>query len=528
VRVTLVVVPLIALALAGSCVGQRMPLVVRIHAEAPLADRAVAAAGELLAARQLPAELVLDPEAAHLTITTTGAEGGVPFVMRYWNVAAALPSAVDALSTDELIDAITGGARVLIPLDPAPPVGLWFPDQDVTVVEPLPLAEIPTALAADASALALLPLEAVDARTKSVALDGVDLVFGEGDAAAYPLVDRGYVAVADDDFGGVLDGVAAELAARLSVAPPAPIVLRATGDILPVRCAYARMAELGDLAHAFRELGSWLGEADITVGSLDAAISDAGVPFGCVETFSLLGPAATAEGLELSGFDVMTVATNHVKDCGQEACGDQAFFDTLANLRAAGIAPVGGGADLAEARAPAVLTVRGVRFAFLGYDEIAPYYHAEAELPGTAPLDEAYLREDVAAAAVGADVVVVLPQWGVEYTADPTPGQRALARAAVEAGAGLVIGNHPHWVQAAEVIDGAFVAYALGNFVFDQDWSRETQQGVVLDAAFHGAMLRGVRYHPVRIIDEHQPVFAEPEEAREILERIWNASAALE
>jgi hypothetical protein len=64
--------------------------------------------------------------------------------------------------------------------------------------------------------------------------------------------------------------------------------------------------------------------------------------------------------------------------------------------------------------------------------------------------------------------------------------------------------------------------------VFDQDWSRETQQGVVLDAAFHGAMLRGVRYHPVRIIDEHQPVFAEPEEAREILERIWNASAALE
>jgi poly-gamma-glutamate synthesis protein (capsule biosynthesis protein) len=116
----------------------------------------------------------------------------------------------------------------------------------------------------------------------------------------------------------------------------------------------------------------------------------------------------------------------------------------------------------------------------------------------------------------------------VEYTADPTFSQRALAAAAVEAGADLVIGNHPHWVQAAELIDDAFVAYALGNFVFDQDWSVPTQQGAVLEAAFHGGQLRGVEYHPIRIVDQHQPVFAEPGEAREILDRIWTASAALD
>ena len=126
-----------------------------------------------------------------------------------------------------------------------------------------------------------------------------------------------------------------------------------------------------------------------------------------------------------------------------------------------------------------------------------------------------------------ADVVVVLPQWGVEYTADPTLRQRALAAAAVEAGADLVVGNHPHWVQAAEVVGDAFVAYALGNFVFDQTWSIETQQGAVLDAAFHGAQLKGIEYHPIRIVDLHQPVFAEPAEAQQILDRIWTASAAL-
>ncbi len=124
--------------------------------------------------------------------------------------------------------------------------------------------------------------------------------------------------------------------------------------------------------------------------------------------------------------------------------------------------------------------------------------------------------------------MVVLPQWGVEYTANPTIGQRRLAAAAVDAGADLVIGNHPHWVQAAEVIDETFIAYALGNFVFDQDWSLETQQGVVLEAAFHGARLAGVQYVPIRIIDQHRPVFAEPAEAAQIMERIWNASAALE
>jgi poly-gamma-glutamate synthesis protein (capsule biosynthesis protein) len=288
------------------------------------------------------------------------------------------------------------------------------------------------------------------------------------------------------------------------------------------------MQALGDLTHAFVPLAPWLAEADITTGSLDASLSDANEPFGCTETFSLMGPSAAAGGLSLAGFDVITVATNHVKDCGVSPCGDQAFFDTLENLRSRGIAPVGGGADLSAARTPAVLTVKGVRFAFLGYDEIASYYHAAPGVPGTAPLNETYLREDIAAAAAVADVVIVMPQWGIEYQAEPTAGQRQLAAAAAEAGAGLVIGNHPHWVEAAEVIDGVFVAYALGNFVFDQDWSLETQQGVMLQASFFGAQLKGIEYYPVHIYDEHQPRFAEPEEAQQILDRIWDASATLQ
>ena len=88
------------------------------------------------------------------------------------------------------------------------------------------------------------------------------------------------------------------------------------------------------------------------------------------------------------------------------------------------------------------------------------------------------LKKDVAAArAAGADVVVVMPHWGVEYTARPTAQQQRLGRAAIDAGADMVIGNHPHWVGAMEVYKGKPIWYALGNLVFDQTWSDPDRGG---------------------------------------------------
>ncbi len=518
--------------------------VVRVAADPSLAAQALAVAGELLAPSDLTAEPAAQPAEADLVVSASPPGAEAPsFATGYWVPVVSLPSAAPGLSMSGLADIVAGrvadwsalageatALRVLLPADPMPPVEQWWPGI-VPAAEQLSVDEIVAVLRTDPGALALLPLDSVDARVRSLSVDGVNVVFGTGDVSSYPLVGRAWVRlghVEDDALARLLDGVSREMAVRLALPPPDPIVLRATGDIIPARCAYAKQRDYGDYRHAFLELGPWLAEADLTIGSLDAAVSDAGVPFDCVDTLSLLAPAASVEGLAFAGFDLLTVAANHVKDCGQAWCDDQAFFDTLANLRARGIEPVGGGADLTEARQPAVITVKGVRFAFLAYDEIAPYYHAEPGVPGTAPLNEAYLRQDVAAAAARADVVVVLPHWGAEYTADPGVGQQALAAAAVEAGADLIVGNHPHWVQAAQFVDGAFVAYALGNFVFDQDWSVPTQQGAVLDVVFHGTELKAVEYHPIRIVDRHQPVFAGPEEAKEILDRIWTASSALD
>jgi len=535
---------LAALAYACSSNDAPVPSTVRLAAEAPLAEQAQAVAIEALRAQGIAVELAPYPADADITITSepSGDKGTPRFIEGYWVPVVQLPSRASVLTMAQLRDAVAGKLddwsdidgqptplRVVVPSDRPPPFDQWWPDE-TPAVETLPLDQIPAALFVDPGVLALVPLDAVNAGMRSLDLDGVNIVFGTGDLTSYSLVETRWVtkgSADSDEFAGILDELTATLTAQLNVAPPVPIILRATGDILPVRCTLEKLQARGDFTYPFQVLGPWLADANIAVGSLDAAVSDAGVPFGCTETFSLMGPAAAAEGFRFAGLDVMTVATNHVKDCGLAACGDDAFFDTLNNLRANGVEPVGGGADLTAARQPVLLDVAGVRFAFLGYDEIAAYYHADVTTPGTAPLLEEYIREDIAAADAVADVVVFEPQWGVEYTADPTLNQQSLAQAAVEAGADLIIGNHPHWVQAAQVIDDVFVAYALGNFLFDQDWSLETQQGVVLEAAFHGDQLRGVRYYPIHIYDETQPRFAEDDEAREIMQRIWDASATL-
>ena len=141
----------------------------------------------------------------------------------------------------------------------------------------------------------------------------------------------------------------------------------------------------------------------------------------------------------------------------------------------------------------------------------------------------AFLRKDIAAARkAGADVVIVFPHWGVEYRAKPTSVQRNLAHAAIDAGADLVIGNHPHWVQGMEVYKGKPIWYALGNFVFDQSWSNYTMEGITVELTFAGTDLRQVRMRPHLILDKAQPNFLDPAgSGKFVMDQLWGASKGL-
>lgn len=300
-----------------------------------------------------------------------------------------------------------------------------------------------------------------------------------------------------------------------------------TGVIVPARCVQAAIDERGDPDYLYNEIRDLIKQADLAVGTLNATISDYPAHTGCVSTYVLVGGAENADALGRAGFDAMSVATNHIKNCGVSNCGDRAFFDTLNNLKRVGIEPVGAGANLMEAMQPVVLEVRGVRFGIVSLGQIEPMAFAGEASPGIAVLNEESLRAAIAAAQEVSDVVIAMPHWGPEDVPTPNYLQRDLAKVAVEAGADLVVGNHTHVVQAIQEIDGVMVFYGLGNFVFDQTWARDHQQGVILRVYFEGSRYAGYDLIPTHVDGGGTVHLAGEEEAVEILARIEEASRGL-
>ena len=243
----------------------------------------------------------------------------------------------------------------------------------------------------------------------------------------------------------------------------------------------------------------------------DLAIANFENPAPDVFTFHSSGTVFNAdpaliEGLANVGIDFVSLANNHIRDAGARG-----LLQTMANLDSWGIVHAGAGADLAEARRPALLEAGGVTVGILGYDTVAGGYFATADRAGSAPMTAANVKADVAAArAGGADLVIVFPHWGTEYDPTPFAGQRKLAQAAIDAGADMVIGNHAHWAAGLEIYDGKPIWYALGNFVFDQTWSEPTMEGITLELTFEGTRLVQIHMRPHLVLDKAQPNFMDP------------------
>ena len=304
---------------------------------------------------------------------------------------------------------------------------------------------------------------------------------------------------------------------------PATTTLLFVGNIVPARCVRAAADKRGDDHYIYAEVAPLIRKADFAVALLNASLSQSGLNTGCHETFVLTGDPKHAQTLAWAGFDLVNVGTNHIRNCGWVGCGYAAFLETLENLHAAGLPTVGGGLDLAEALQPYVVTLHGVRFAFVSLNQLG-FSWADADTPGTAPLTEETARKAIALARQQADVVIALPHWGPEYDLVPTYLQRRTARWLVEAGADVIVGSHPHVVQGMQILDGVPVFYSLGSFVFDQSWSRETQQGIMLTLTFEEKYMVSYAYVPVHIDSDGTVHIASPEEAKEIMARVQAGS----
>jgi poly-gamma-glutamate synthesis protein (capsule biosynthesis protein) len=200
-------------------------------------------------------------------------------------------------------------------------------------------------------------------------------------------------------------------------------------------------------------------------------------------------------GLSLAGIDVVSTANNHARDRG--SYGLQFTLDWLTNH---GIAVAGTGKTAAEAHAGAVVVRKGVRFGFLAYTYDANNGNHKDIDPRIAVLDVDAMRRDVAAMLRRAAVVIVSMHAGNEYQPQPNKQQRDFARAAIDAGAQVVVGHHPHVRQPMERYAGGVIFYSLGNLVFDQFQRTETQIGSLADLTFEGSRLLRAEILTVNIV----------------------------
>lgn len=335
-------------------------------------------------------------------------------------------------------------------------------------------------------------------------------------------------------------------------------VILAAGDLAPDRDNYHESYD------ATRHL---LQQADIAFAQLETSFAAKGVRLPQARHAVLARPDG-ADALARAGFNVISMAGNHVMDWGSDA-----FFETRANLERVGIQVVGAGRNIAEARRPAFFTLGdGTRVAFLAYSSILPHsYWADERRPGCAPMraftvyeqiehdqpgtparvhtyphreDLAALEADVRAAKARADLVFVSLHWGIHFVrAVIADYQRDVARAAIRAGADAILGGHAHILKGCELIDGKPVFYSLCNFATDlrmdpahaasksfneirvlaEDWEPDfdsfynfppaARLSMVARFEVAGGELRRAGFLPVYIGRDAVPRFAEPDTA---------------
>ncbi|MDP2671338.1 MAG: CapA family protein [bacterium] len=296
------------------------------------------------------------------------------------------------------------------------------------------------------------------------------------------------------------------------------VTLIATGDVIPARGANYPPVKSGNFHYNWEKTRAFLKAGDITLINLEAPIIK-GCPL--ISTgFTFCGDSRHIQGIVWAGVDVASLANNHIGNFGSEGISETIEILERAKVEYSGFGHLGR------------KKVKGVSFGFLAYNGIG------------VKIDRAALASEIKKAKPKVDILVVSVHWGKEYESLPmTDGNIApddpveLGHLMIDSGADLVVGNHPHWVQGVEIYQpkglpsasakGKLITYAHGNFIFDQTWSAETQEGVVGTYSFYKGELVRVHYTPIKVGIKYQPFFATGKTATKILKQMVDSSKKL-
>ncbi|HUW24662.1 MAG TPA: CapA family protein [Patescibacteria group bacterium] len=258
------------------------------------------------------------------------------------------------------------------------------------------------------------------------------------------------------------------------------VTLIAVGDVMLGRMVNVQMLKYQDFKYPFLKTASTIAAADITFGNLESPIID-----NCPTTsvgMIFCSREEAIEGLKFAGFDVLSIANNHILNHGPEG-----LSQTTALLNKNGILP--------SSNQLTSYLANKLTFGFLSFDLV------------TYP--KAAVVEEVKKNANKVDVLVVSLHWGGEYQKEPLPWQKDLAHQIIDSGAKVIIGHHPHVTQPTEKYQSGLIFYSLGNFIFDQPWSEKTKKGKIAKVVFEGKNIKSYEEIAIYIADYSQPQFSQ-------------------
>lgn len=280
-------------------------------------------------------------------------------------------------------------------------------------------------------------------------------------------------------------------------------VLGFVGDIMLDRGVEAKIIKHGggDFGFPFELIRDELKNYDLLFGNLEGTISDRGTDTGSLYSFHMDVKAAPA--LKEAGFSVLSLANNHMSDWGKAA-----LEDTLYRLKGQGILYSGGGFYDEDAYDPAVaILADGTSVAFVSFSQFHGYFEANEKKAGIAMLSSENVSRSIKKAKEMADIVIASFHYGDEYAKLPNDFQKKISRLAIDEGADLVVGHHPHVIQPVERYGDGWIAYSLGNFIFDQYFSEETMEGGFLEAIVWNGEIANVNLRKVKLNEHYQPAF---------------------
>jgi poly-gamma-glutamate synthesis protein (capsule biosynthesis protein) len=479
------------------------------------------------------------PSAAATPAATPAGPSSEPLVpvVSFWSTATSVNRAdIGALWAGRAGAAAKIGYQTLAVADSdADSLAAAFAAAHGSGVRLLSSVDVKAAVTASTTTIGLIPAEDVTPDVRALAVDGLSL-FGNDrirDVAKWPLM--------------------VESATPTTFSAAAEWTLAAGGDVNLSRQVYVAAVKkglgpdypwsAGNAVITGHEGGGFQGaplalarnvgpagafrarfqNADLAIVNLEGSAPDTYVNDrdNLVFTFD----PALLVGLKDAGIDAVSLANNHIGNGG-----DIGVVQTCQNLDAIGMAHAGAGANLTAARQPVWLAADGLKVALLGYSAVGQQNWASDSHPGAAPLNLDDVTADIRAAkTAGADIVIVMPHWGTEYTYNLSGYEKTDAAAFVAAGADLVLGSHSHWVGAIQSMAGpngpAFIDYSMGDLLFNLNHDVPAQEGVIVSLSFSGKRLAQVNLEPTVMIDGARVGLLSPSgDGQAVLEAIRAAS----